>query len=52
VPVTYWVGEAMHATDYEDKQPRPEKTAGATRAAARNAVHLARLLSDAPYPEQ
>jgi multimeric flavodoxin WrbA len=52
VAVTYWVGEAMHATDYEDKQPRPEKTAGATRAAARNAVHLARLLSDAPYPEQ
>lgn len=50
--VTYWVGEAMHGVDYKDKQPRPDKTAATSRAAARNAVHLARHLSDAPYPEQ
>jgi hypothetical protein len=52
VAVTYWVGEAMQGVDYKDKAPRPEKTASATRAAARNAVHLARYLADAPYPEQ
>jgi multimeric flavodoxin WrbA len=52
VAVTYWVGEAMQGVDYKEKQPRPEKTASATRAAARNAVHLARYLADTPYPEQ
>ena len=36
--VTYWVGEAMQAVDYKDKAPRPEKTANATRMAARNAA--------------
>jgi multimeric flavodoxin WrbA len=48
--VTYWVGEAMQATDYKDKQPRPEKTAQTTKTLAANAAHLARLLRDAPYP--
>lgn len=48
--VTYWVGEAMQATDYKDKQPRPEKTANATNLAVRNAVHLAGQLRAAPYP--
>lgn len=48
--VTYWVGEAMQGVDYKDKQPRPEKTASATKAAARNAVHVAGLLRDSPYP--
>ena len=52
VAVTYWVGEAMQGTDYRDKQPPPEKTAAATRAAARNAAHLASYLQGAPYPEQ
>jgi multimeric flavodoxin WrbA len=47
---TYWVGEAMQGTDYLDLDKTPEKTASATAAAARNAVHLARLLRDAPYP--
>jgi multimeric flavodoxin WrbA len=48
--VTYWVGEAMQAVDYKDKDPRPEKTAQTTRTAAANAAHLARLLKGAPYP--
>lgn len=47
---TYWVGEAMQGTDYLDLEKTPEKTASATQAAARNAVHLATLLRDAPYP--
>ena len=48
--VTYWVGEAMQATDYQDKQPRPEKTVQTTKTLATNAAHLARVLKDAPYP--
>jgi multimeric flavodoxin WrbA len=50
--VTYWVGEAMQATDYKDKDPRPEKTAQTTKAVAANTAHLARLLQSAPYPPQ
>jgi multimeric flavodoxin WrbA len=48
--VTYWVGEAMQATDYKDKQPPPEKTAGTTKTLAANAAHVARLLQSSPYP--
>lgn len=48
--VTYWVGEAMQATDYKDKQPPPEKTASTTRTLAANAAHVARLLQSSPYP--
>ncbi|GAA4382044.1 flavodoxin family protein [Nocardioides caricicola] len=47
---TYWVGEAMQGTDYLELEKTPEKTASATEAAVRNAVHLARLLRDSPYP--
>jgi multimeric flavodoxin WrbA len=47
---TYWVGEAMQATDYRDLDQPPEKTASATATAVTNAVHLARLLRAAPYP--
>jgi hypothetical protein len=47
---TYWVGEAMQGTDYNEKQPTPEETAATTRTLAANAVHLARLLRDNPYP--
>jgi hypothetical protein len=50
--VTYWVGEAMQATDYKDKDPRPEKTAQTTKAVAANTAHLARLLQSTPYPPQ
>jgi multimeric flavodoxin WrbA len=48
--VTYWVGEAMHGTDYKDKQPQPEVTAKTIATLAANAAHLARLLQGAQYP--
>lgn len=48
--VTYWVGEAMHTVDYQDLKHTPDKTALTTRTLAANASHLARLLSDSPYP--
>ena len=47
---TYWNGEAMQKTDYQDLPKPPEKTAAATKAAAANAVHLAGLLSGSNYP--
>lgn len=47
---TYWVGQAMHTTDYQDLQQTPEVTANATGIAIRNAAHLARLLKASPYP--
>ncbi len=47
---TYWVGRAMQTTDYKDLHPSPEETTSATRSAAANAVHLARLLQGAAYP--
>ena len=49
---TYWVGEAMQAVDYKDKQPTPEKTAGTTKTMARNLAHLAGLLAESPYPAE
>lgn len=48
--LTYWNGEAMHTTDYQDLSSTPEKTATATALAATNAVHLATLLRDNNYP--
>jgi multimeric flavodoxin WrbA len=48
--VSYWVGEAMQAVDYRDKDPRPEKTQQTTKTLAANAAHLARLLKEHPYP--
>ncbi len=49
--MTYWVGEAMHKTDYKDLDEGSDKTNQATTTAAANAVHLARLLKAAPYPK-
>ncbi|MCX4776173.1 flavodoxin family protein [Streptomyces sp. NBC_01264] len=48
--VTYWVGEAMQSTDYQDLEKTPEKTAGTTATLAANTAHLARCLKAAPYP--
>lgn len=48
--VTYWNGEAMHTTDYQDLPETPEKTAAATALVATNLVHLATLLRDNNYP--
>lgn len=47
---TYWVGEAMQGTDYNDLDQTPEKTAGTNRTVAANSVHLARLLRSSAYP--
>ncbi|SDJ90036.1 Multimeric flavodoxin WrbA [Streptomyces indicus] len=48
--VTYWVGEAMQGTDYQDLDKPPEATAGTTATLAANAAHLARLLKQSAYP--
>ena len=48
--MTYWVGEAMHTTDLKDLPEMPEKTADATRNMVINAVHLAPVLNQQPYP--
>ncbi|MFD4247617.1 flavodoxin family protein [Streptomyces sp. NPDC058525] len=48
--VTYWVGEAMQGTDYQDLDKTPEKTAATTKTLAANTAHLARQLKSAPYP--
>ncbi len=47
---TYWVGEAMHKTDYNDLPSQPDKTAQATASMVALAAHLARLLKGASYP--
>jgi hypothetical protein len=46
---TYWVGEAMQGVDYNEVGPRPDTTGAATKTAASNAAHLARLLKLHPY---
>ncbi|WP_329192767.1 MULTISPECIES: flavodoxin family protein [unclassified Streptomyces] len=48
--VTYWVGEAMQGTDYQDLDKTPEETAGTTATLAANTAHLARCLKAAAYP--
>ncbi|MFE5488922.1 flavodoxin family protein [Streptomyces virginiae] len=48
--VTYWVGEAMQGTDYQDLDKTPEKTAATTRTLAANTAHLARRLKRNVYP--
>jgi multimeric flavodoxin WrbA len=47
---THWVGEATQAGDYKDLEPSPEKTMRTNATVAANAVHLARLLKENPYP--
>ena len=49
---TYWVGEAMQKTNYDQAGPKPETTGAATKTAATNAAHLARLLAATPYPAE
>ncbi len=47
---TYWVGEAMQGTDYDQAGPKPETTGATTKTLAVNVAHLARLLKDSQYP--
>lgn len=49
---TYWVGEAMQTVDYRDLDETPEAVASATATLARNAMHLATLLQERPYPAE
>ncbi len=49
---TYWVGEAMSPTDYNDLDTTPEAVASATKDLARCAAHVARLLQQNGYPAQ
>ncbi|TYL51116.1 flavodoxin family protein [Agromyces mariniharenae] len=47
---TYWNGAAMEKTDYKDLPETPEPVAQANATLVRNAVHLAGLLAERPYP--
>ncbi|MEV6793454.1 NAD(P)H-dependent oxidoreductase [Streptomyces sp. NPDC051320] len=47
---TYWVGEAMQGTDYQDLPETPEAVAATTKQLAVNAAHLASRLQADPYP--
>mgnify|MGYP002655004959 CR=1 FL=1 len=47
---TYWNDEAMGGRDYKDLDSVPDPVDSATHAAARNAAHLARLLSQNSFP--
>ncbi|WP_371748625.1 flavodoxin family protein [Aquihabitans sp. G128] len=46
----YWVGEAMGSTDLNDLDEVPEKVRSTAADVAKNAVHLATLLQQSPYP--
>ncbi|MEU6025803.1 NAD(P)H-dependent oxidoreductase [Streptomyces tauricus] len=48
--VTYWVGEAMQGTDYQDLDKTPKTTSATTATLAANTAHLARQLKASPYP--
>ena len=46
----YWVGEAMHKTDFKDLPKTPDKVLETAAMTASNAAHLAKLLKAANYP--
>lgn len=46
----YWVGEAMHKTDFKDLPKIPENVSGLAGMLASNAAHLANLLRGSAYP--
>ncbi|HKU92451.1 MAG TPA: flavodoxin family protein [Sphingomicrobium sp.] len=46
----YWVGEAMHKTDFKDLPKVPDNVQGLAGILAADAVHLANLLQRHPYP--
>ena len=45
----YWVGEAMHKTDFKDLPKIPDNVQGLAGILAANAAHLANLLKAQPY---
>ena len=46
----YWVGEAMHKTDFKDLSRVPGNVEGLAGILAANAAHLANLLQERPFP--
>ena len=46
----YWVGEAMHKTDFKDLDQVPEAVQRGAAMLASNAAHLASLLKSEGYP--
>jgi multimeric flavodoxin WrbA len=46
----YWVGEAMHKTDFKDLPKVPDNVQGLAGILAANAAHLANLLQERPFP--
>jgi multimeric flavodoxin WrbA len=46
----YWVGEAMHKTDFNELAGVPEQVVSAAAMLASNAAHLARFLKRQTYP--
>jgi multimeric flavodoxin WrbA len=46
----YWVGEAMHKTDFKDLPKVPDNVQGLAGILAANAAHLANLLRQDGYP--
>ena len=46
----YWVGEAMHKTDFKDLPKVPDDVQGLAGIQASNAAHLANLLKERPFP--
>lgn len=46
----YWVGEAMHKTDFKDLSAMPKNVRGLAGILASNAVHVANMLQREPYP--
>jgi len=46
----YWVGEAMHKTDFKDLPEVPDAVQQGAAMLAANAAHLASLLQPHPYP--
>ena len=50
VAACYWVGEAMHGTDFKELKETPDKVRKTAGMVAGNAAHLAMLLQGANYP--
>lgn len=46
----YWVGEAMHKTDFKDLERVPDEVSQTAAMLAANAAHLANLLRERAYP--
>jgi len=50
VAACYWVGEAMGSVNFRDLKAMPRNVTTTAKMVAANASHLARLLSEQPYP--